>query len=771
MLTALEKIDIFGVGINIMFNQQNKHKTRFGGFVTVIIVTLLSILFLSFIQEMIYKTNPSVIYEQQIVSNPSRYNLTTNNFSFMVTLLDANFNPIYDETIYRIEGNFLYKQPTINDDGSEGTAQFYNKAIEMELCTEKSFQVENAKDYFLNLPYQNMYCFKNIDDFYLVGQFEMDIFSVIQVNVIPCDDQDPNNSKKCMEKTKRDDILSKTLLQVYYTTQVVQVSNNKQPFNSIGATYFWETNIDFLQNINLLYIKTYVEDNQGLIFDDIKTQNSLLFSSERMMMSSKKDFSIYQISLYLEKNKEQKYLRKYLKVSEAFSQVGGIFNVLFMIGCIIAQPYSQMQLNRKLFNSTFQIRKEIFGSTENKNQIGGGDNNSPSNKKEEQDSKRKSLEQLNQKKSLISQILCKKKSSNNVNKNQELQTKKSSCNEINKQKDQKEISNKQNDSSILDMIKTQLSDVQIKTREYFLFYFNCFKSYKSQTLEMIDYGSQQVLNYIDICFIINKIIELEKLKTVLLSEQQIKLFDFIPKPSIDYQLVQQMKQGDCQIDMLRKSQYQLNQKNKLNSQEDQFSINNLNGKIKNNNNKRQFNILSVQNRSFNEKAKEAQIAFNNINKNKDKKSKIDLKLIQMLDDKLVQLLDINVFDESTVGAGTKLLFNNLQNKSTMRNLRSFSNNVKIDLQSDQSLPSSKKQELHKEKLVSEEKNESSQEKQIDIISENAEAFSFNHQAIFSKNEISEINEHGINSLQKEQERYLISQLPSARCDIRRSTII
>ncbi|KAL4472950.1 hypothetical protein ABPG72_020644 [Tetrahymena utriculariae] len=768
MLTILEKIDIFGVGINIMFNQQNKHKTKFGGFITVIIVTLLSILFLSFIQEMINKTNPSVIYEQQIVSNPSRYNLTTDNFSFMATLLDASFNPIYDETIYRIEGNFLYKLPTINADGSEGTAQFYNKAIEMELCTQKSFQVQNAKDYFLNLPYQKMYCFKNIDDFYLVGQFEMDVFSVIQVNVIPCDDQDPKNKQKCMEKTQRDSILSQTLLQVYYTTQVVQVSNNQQPFNSIGATYFWETNIDFLQNINLTFIKTYVEDNQGLIFEDVKTQNSLLFSNERMMMSSKKDFSIYQVSLYLEKNKEQKYIRKYIKVSEAFSQIGGIFNVLFMIGCIIAQPYSQMQLNRKLFNSTFQIKKEILGRTESNNQIGGNDN-SLSDKKEEQDSKRKSQEQLNQKKSFVSQIFCKKKSSNTAKKQQELQTKKSSNVDINKQKDQKPISNKANDSSILDMIKTQLSDVQINTREYFLFYFNCFKSYKSQTLEMIDYGSQQVLNYIDICFIINKIIELEKLKTVLLSDQQIKLFDFIPKPSIDYQLVKQMKQGEQQLDLLRKSQYQLNQKKKLNSLEDQLSINNLNGKNKII--RRQFNILSVQNRSFSEKAKEAQMAFNSINRNKDKQSKIDLKLIQMLDDKLFQLLDINVFDESTVGVRPKLHFNNIQNKSAMRNFRSFSNNIKIGVQSAQSLPSSKKQELFKEKLLSEEKNETQEEKQIDIISENIEAFSFNHQAVFSRNEISEVNEHGINNLQKEQERYLISQLPSARCNLKRSSII
>ncbi|KAL4441958.1 hypothetical protein ABPG74_003709 [Tetrahymena malaccensis] len=770
MLSALEKIDIFGVGINIMFNQQSKHKTRFGGFITVIIITLLCLLFLSSIKQMIYKTNPQVIYEQQLVSNPSRYNLQRNNFSFMLSLLDQNFNPIYDESIYRIEASFLYKQPSTNPDGSEGPSVFQNLVLQMELCTENHFQVANAKDYFLNLPYKQMHCFKNIDDLYLVGQFEMDVFSVINISVIACDESDPENKVQCLDKTKRDEILSLSSLQVYYTTQIVQVSNNQQPFSSIGTSYFWETNIDFLQNISLLFIKTYVEDNQGLIFDDIQTQNSLLFSSERMMMSSKKDFSIYKVGIYLEKNKEQKYSRKYLKIQEAFSQVGGIFNVLFMIGCILAQPYSQMQLNRKLFNSTFLINKDFSGNSGSNNQIGGSDK-SPPIKKGEQDSSKQSQFLFNQKKQQASQILSKKQSQVTANQNQELQTKKSSFIETKQEKDQKQQQqNQANENNFLGLIKTQFNDLKITTKEYFLFYFNCFRWYKSQTLEMIQYGSQQVLNYIDICFLINRSIELEKLKRVLLNEQQIKLFDFIPKPSIDYQLVQYMQSRD-QTTIAKKSQQQLNSKNKVNSSDDQFSVNNLEDKI--NKSKKQFNILSVQNKSFIDKAKEAQQAFNHIYRNKESQSKIDLKLIQMLDDKLVQLLDINCFDESTVGVGTRLQLNNQFSKSRFKNLATISNNLKIDLFSEQSLIQSNVQQQPKLRQSNEDKDESNQQDRQSciIVSDNMEVLSLNQDGTSSKYETSEINLNGIHNFQKEQTKFLISQLPTTKCNLKSSTVL
>lgn len=49
---------------------------------------------------------------------------------------------------------------------------------------------------------------------------------------------------------------------------------------------------------------------------------------------------------------------------------------------------------------------------------------------------------------------------------------------------------------------------------------------------MINFGIEKLYHQLDIFYIISKLIEIEKLKHVLLNENQIKLFEFIPKPTI-----------------------------------------------------------------------------------------------------------------------------------------------------------------------------------------------------------------------------------------------
>ncbi|KAL4509624.1 hypothetical protein ABPG73_022840 [Tetrahymena malaccensis] len=618
LIGLLKGIDIFGVGINIRFNQQSKHKTGFGGLITLVLITLLLILFVSSVQIIINKTNPQVIFQQDFVSNPSRYNLTSEKFSFAITLLDANFNPIDDKSIFRFEGNFLYKEPQINSDGSLGAPVFKNKVIELELCTEQSFQVKGTESYFLSLQYQSMYCFKNINDYYLVGQFEMSEFSVIQINVIPCNQQDPNNKVQCMEESKRDLILSQSLLQVYYITQVVQVSSIEQPFKPMGITYFWENNIDFLQNVNLMFMKTYVEDDEGLIFQNNVQTSSLLFSSERTTMSSKKDYSIYQISLFLEKNKEQTYIRKYQKIFDCFSQIGGIYNVLFAIGCILAQPYSQIQLNRKLFNETFQVSNNYQGNQLNDSQSSNKSSKTDNNmerKKKSQENRGDTTSKSN-----------KQKTEQLEKANRFFQN----CQE------EIDLQNEEQKKSFISQFKQKFMGIQVKSREYLAYYFNCFKFCKNEMFEIVNFGTNQILNYTDICFIVNKLIELEKLKALLLNEQQIQLFDFIPKPQISMNLIREIQQNQCEkVPKIKQLNQIEQQQNKAKEIKNEYQ-NGLN---------QQFNILSIQTKSTYEKAKDAQQAFNCIYRDKQKYSKIDLKLIQLLDQELVELFDGNAFQE------------------------------------------------------------------------------------------------------------------------------
>lgn len=57
----------------------------------------------------------------------------------------------------------------------------------------------------------------------------------------------------------------------------------------------------------------------------------------------------------LDKNVYQEYHRQYMKIDKAISQLGGIYNILFTIGCLLCKPISQAELDRKLLNSLFSF--------------------------------------------------------------------------------------------------------------------------------------------------------------------------------------------------------------------------------------------------------------------------------------------------------------------------------------------------------------------------------------------------------------------------------
>ncbi|EAR94854.2 ubiquitin-conjugating enzyme family protein (macronuclear) [Tetrahymena thermophila SB210] len=621
---------------------------------------------------MVYKTNPKVLFEQQIVSNPSRQNLNPENFSFVMALLDSSFNPITDPSIFRFVGNFVYKEKTINSDGSEGQPVFKNKVMEIEICNENSFQVQGTQSYFLKLQYKQMYCFKNIEDFYLVGQFEMDEYSVIQINVVVCDDSDPKNSVKCMEQTQKNQILSTAILQLYYINQLVQLSDKEQPFKPVGQTQFWETNIDYLQNINLVYVKTYVEDDDSLFLSNSNIQSQLLFSNDRTMLQTIVNYSLYKVDIFLQKNQEQHYYRSYTKISDAFSQIGGIFNVFFVIGCIIAQPYSQLQLNRKLFNATFDINKsnkenlqEDSKSSDSSNSSGSEGIQFPCN------------DQINE-----IQNLQKKPSNSNrksKQKNKTIQKQLSEQNQF-KQKINRKLNEKfsvfqlsgnlqkqQKKQSFKQYVKEQFNKISVKTSEFLYYYLNCFKLFKSDVIEMVNFGTQQILSYTDVCFVVNKLIELEKLKTVILNEQQVKLFDFIPKPKIDIELVKEFKEKTIQNKQQDQSPPLQSKDKNLNNTKEQEFYSSLG--------KKQFNILTIQNRTVYEKAKQAQQAFNEIYNNQNQQSEIDLKLIQMLDRDLTQLFQTNTFNDDNLSLLKSQFYNQRQiiSPCLLTNIEKFSN--------------------------------------------------------------------------------------------------
>ncbi|KAL4481516.1 hypothetical protein ABPG74_007605 [Tetrahymena malaccensis] len=80
---------------------------------------------------------------------------------------------------------------------------------------------------------------------------------------------------------------------------------------------------------------------------------------------------------------------------------------------------------------------------------------------------------------------------------------------------------------------SQMNNLQISSWDYLKSkLFNYFSKFYNNKKKIIDYSREKLYHYVDIFNIINKLNEIEKLKRLILDENQLKLFDFLPKPTI-----------------------------------------------------------------------------------------------------------------------------------------------------------------------------------------------------------------------------------------------
>lgn len=136
----------------------------------------------------------------------------------------------------------------------------------------------------------------------------------------------------------------------------------------------------------------------------------------------------------------------------------------------------------------------------------------------------------------------------------------------------------------------------------------CKKCGSRKKLEQLSFGQQIINQRIDIVYILNKLVEIDKLKCLLLTQDQIRLFDFLPKPQISDTSINQAQNGQGQsIPPAQQLHPQVFMQ--------------------------KWNLLS-KNKPLIEKARAAYNVFKRLMTNKTQTTKTDLRLLDMLDNRI-----------------------------------------------------------------------------------------------------------------------------------------
>ncbi|KAL4427194.1 hypothetical protein ABPG74_013398 [Tetrahymena malaccensis] len=184
-----------------------------------------------------------------------------------------------------------------------------------------------------------------------------------------------------------------------------------------------------------------------------------------------------------------------------------------------------------------------------------------------------------------------------------------------KYKSQKSMAKFQHLLNQNDALNQENEILKLKWSDYIRYYLWPFGSYAKKK-KQIDYSVEKIYQHLDIIYIVKKLLEFEKVKQVLLNEDQRKLVQFFPKPLINVDEIDHEKIEEKKLVISKKQSQKPEQKNLA------------------------INILNNEQKDEKQKAKEAFEALQNIIK-QEKLSEIDKKILEMLDDSILENIHNN----------------------------------------------------------------------------------------------------------------------------------
>ena len=510
LLDYCKKVDFFAMrpSDRITFRKNQTFSTMTGRITSWILIGLYIAAFVNFGNDMIYRNNPQSIFSQIVTPDPANLNLTQMKFFMAFGLQDLrNYSAHYiNESIYTVEVLQRYKV-----DG-----KITLMTLPIERCSLDSVpDVDDLKDYYARNQINNLYCLRNDDSISpeLKSTWDGEFYKNILINFSPCVNTSANENQ-CKSNEIIKTYLDSSNFAIYFTNEAIDPNNFQKPITSFGKQLYTPISSSTLTYIEMLFGHFNFITDKGLLFEDLDTLVSANYLSNRQVLSFSSNI-ILQIDIKLDKIKTI-YSRKYDKIQNVLANIGGIIKALMILSNLVVLPFIRLHFRLNLANTIFKFKT---------------DNNSNTLIRKIKKDKSTIVLKGNLEDNSKKPSLNIPKSSKNEAESIEDNSKKPSLNIPKSSKNEAESFNSEGKKEN-DKLYTRSDTKKVKI-SYLNYFFNCFGSVASKTAKkLLNKGLNQIDEVLDITFIMRKLIEIDLLKILFLNEDQINLFNYLPKPII-----------------------------------------------------------------------------------------------------------------------------------------------------------------------------------------------------------------------------------------------
>ncbi|CAD8065458.1 unnamed protein product [Paramecium sonneborni] len=499
ILNALQmQCDIFGQLPGFTILKKERFSTSFGAFSTLIVFGFCLLYLCIELNNLFNRSDPNVIqYDTQLIES-NEIPLMNKNFTLAITLTGLNTQPIKNINKYFIiKVNTCKRERVFNQTDNITKVISQCQEYPIESCRIEHAVTDSQKEYFGKLQLGTVQCLKKdiweANPPQLQGVLQAIEFQYLQIMIQTC--INTTNFNECAPNEEIQNLANAGFYGIHLSDNLLQLNEFQKPFSQIQsmqqASFSLKTSRSIYQTLKQIHILT----DDGFFLENQNQFTGLIQNQWREESSNYNNIFLINHFIYLD-GKQSTYARNYIKIQTILGRIGGFWNVAVLLFRIFVTPIVLTLMNVHLINKLFRFeineKSQLF-----KDEI-----------------KEESVNELN-------------KSSNIYKESSQHQYEFINPN-IKKKKQNKVVLNQKKQSEIQKYLAYSKQQLNLGIIDLFLVSFCC----KRQVKEQIRYAKTKCSQKLDVALIISKIYEFDKLKFVLFSNEQLNLFNCLPKPII-----------------------------------------------------------------------------------------------------------------------------------------------------------------------------------------------------------------------------------------------
>ena len=351
--SIFSKCDGFEQQVKLSIEKDDSVKTGFGGLLTIAALTATIVLAANTVSDYLYHTNPDISFDYDYFPDPGYLDLNSSNFLFSITNQDADY--FLDSAM--VSFNLIY---VVQKRFENGTITRAKHPIPLVKCTREYWAGFESDYDSQNMA--NRLC-PSVSQYNISGNFLSSEYVYLQFEVQKCKNRTDQPDIICKPKEELDAILpgKEIAISLMYTDNIFNLNEWENPVKRFVTNLHWNIAPEVLSKKTDVFVSQYdiITDDNFLMNGYWERNHSTyqINSVSRDQNYAPEPGDVY-MKIYLRKSSSfTTATRQFLKSGDVLESIGGLAGFWFTVLGVFAILYNKRTFHVKMANSLYEFDK------------------------------------------------------------------------------------------------------------------------------------------------------------------------------------------------------------------------------------------------------------------------------------------------------------------------------------------------------------------------------------------------------------------------------